>query len=537
MKHISAFIFSLVFSSILLSQNVTLNEVGQLNDILSEPSGIEVIYNPNNGHFEYWAHNDYENPEVIYNFRADDLMNMRRELNIPEPFIDWEDITTDEDNNLYLGDFGNWVSEDQLQILKIPNPNNYNGDPPSVEVIKFEYSFTQQNIVEDIEAMFHLDEFLYIFTKSVDANSSNPTRTYCFKIPDSPNPNGNPHVAQLISSFQVVLPTDADSTKVRVTAADISPDKKTMVLQSYSRIWVFSCFEGDDFFNGTIDTIPIQFRQYEGITFINNHEVMIIKEGNIEDPDFNPKVYHLDIHPWIDGDCLHCDKTINGGFENPNLAWSLFKFGEGEASLDVNNGIAEIDISNVSTNLWHINIRHKSLILEKGKAYQISYTAYAENDRPISVIANKADGSLGYFYAAQDITTIPTMYSHEFVMEEETDYNSFLSMNVGKEIAHKVFFDDISLTELECTNQIVSTKEELVEENLHIFPNPFIDQINIQSNGNFTYQIFDSLGKLLDSGNIDRAYIKTSQFQPGLYFLVLSNGDSQSKSSHKLIKL
>lgn len=539
MKHIATLTLSILTITSLLSQNIKLNEVGQLSDILSEPSGVEVIYNPNSGQFEYWAHNDYDNPETIYRFQLDDPMTIKRELVIPQTYIDWEDMTSDENGNLYLGDFGNWVGEDELQIVKIPNPSLYNGNPQSIELIPFVFEDLQKGIVEDIEAMFHLNESIYFFTKSVDVDSADPSRTYCFKMSDSPNPNGQPRVAELISSFQVVLPGDPDPAMFKVTAADISPDQKTMVLQSYSRLWVFSCFEGDDFFNKNIFNLPIDFRQYEGIVFVNNHEVVITKEGNVDNPNFNPKVFHIDLHPWINGNCLDCKKTINGAFDDPELGWSLFEHGEGEATLDMSNDMAEIDISNISTSLWHINLRHKNIMLEQGHTYRITYSAHAESDRPISVIVNKADGSVGYFYTAQDITSIPTTYTHEFVMEEETDFNSFFSLNVGRGVAHKVFFDDVSLVDVECESQLVNVQMPFENRDVQIFPNPTPNRINILSENsrNYSYHLLNNRGELLDEGKLESGFIEVSQYQDGIYILIVFDQNKEIISSHKVVKM
>jgi len=174
------------------------------------------------------------------------------------------------------------------------------------------------------------------------------------------------------------------------------------------------------------------------------------KEGNITNPGFNPKIYHIDLYPWIDGSCISCEKVINGDFSNANLAWSGFKFHPGDATFSFNGGLAEIEIHTLGTSLWHINIRHKSLILQNGKTYRIYYEAWAEDDRDISIIMSNAGGGLGFAYKRHGITTVPTEYVYEFTMNEATDYNSTLSFNVGRFFAHKVYFDNISLVELDC---------------------------------------------------------------------------------------
>lgn len=454
LRYLTLFFYVFGITTLLSQTVIPLTEIGELDDIISEPSGLGMIYNSSNGHFEYWAHNEYMYPEEIYSFRLNDLMTIRRTMDVNEAFTDWEDMALDDNNNIYLADFGNYVDQNELQFVKIPDPNTFAGSPPSVEIIKYEYPTIG---VQDSEAVIHLDGFLYVFTKTVSTNldpSLEQNRTYCFKIPDSPLPGGDPHSAVLHDSHQIIFPGDeppeGDQSHFKVTAADISPDKKKLVLMTYERIWVFSCFEGDDFFDGTVSSFEIPYWSYEGVSFINNHEIVISSEGKPDNPNYNPKVFHHDLYPWIDGSCVDCEKATNSNFNHANLAWSLFLHGNAAATLDMSNGNAVIDIQTIGTSQWHVNLRHKSLVLENGKTYRISYKAHAEDNRAISVIANKNDGTSGYFYHSQEITTTPTNYSHEFTMTETTDYNSYLSFNVGNYEAHEVYFDDLSIVEIDC---------------------------------------------------------------------------------------
>ena len=437
------------FCTIAFSQ-VSITEIGLMNDINSEPSGFGILYNATNGHFEYWTHNDKNNPDDIYCVHLDDPMNIIKTIDVGTGYEDWEDMANDDAGNLYMADFGDSVGANDLQVVKIPNPESYNGSPPFVDIIEYVYPF---NGVSDCEAIIHLDGHLYIFTKQINpANNPNLIEgyTYCFKIPDVPHPNGLSWVAELIGSFQTMMPGDNDPSEYRITGADISPDKKKLMLLGYHRMWIFSCFEDDDFFGGTVSHFETTLRQYEGVGFINNHEVVIVKEGALANPNYNPKIYHIDLSPYMDGSCIDCNKCVNGDFANSNLAWTKFEFGNGSANLNMSGGLAEFDIQTLGTSGWHINLRHKSIVIENNKTYKISYRAWAEDNRNISVIANNRSGSMGYAYFSQAITTTPTLYEHTFTMTDPDDYNCYLSFNVGTQFAHKVFFDDIKLEEMDC---------------------------------------------------------------------------------------
>jgi len=449
-KRFAVTLFGVLFMLPAFAQVIQLTDLGPMDDITSEPSGMCVLYNTSNGQFEYWVNNDYQYPDNIYSFQLDDIPDLKRTLTVNEFYIDWEDMAKDDNNNIYLGDFGNWVGPNDLQVVKIPDPNTYVGSPPSKDIIEFNFPTSG---IADNEAMIHFNGHLYIFSKSVNTNndpSLNPNFTYVYKIPDTPLAGGGVHTATFHDSKQVIFAGE-DITHFKITGADISPDKKKLVLLTYERIWVFSCFDGDDFFGGTTISFQIPFRQYEAVAFLNNHEVVIGKEGANDNPNYNPRAFYIDLYPWIDGSCIDCEKVINGDFDEPNLAWTKFTYGNGQANLNYTNGQAEIDIQTIGTSQWHINMRHKGLILDNGKTYKLRYTAYADDDRLISIIANKRDGSLGYYYKSQQITTVPTTYEHEFTMAEPTDFNSYLSFNVGNYIAHKVYFDNISLEEVSCS--------------------------------------------------------------------------------------
>lgn len=487
--YLTLFFYSLGMSTLIGQAVIPVPEIGQLNNIISEPSGLAMIYNRSNGNFEYWAHNEHLYPEEIYSFRLDNLSTITRTIDVNQAFTDWEDMAKDDNNNIYLGDFGNYVAQTDFQFVKIPDPNTFAGGPPSVDVIKYSYPTTG---VRDSEATIHSNGYLYVFSKTV-RNDLDPTlqenRTYCYKIPDSPKAGGARHLAVLHDSFQIIYPGDEPpagefNSHFKVTGADLSPDKKKLVLLTYQRIWVFSCFEGDDFFGGTVKSFEIPYTSYEGVTFINNHEIIISSEGKPTNPNYNPKVYHLDLFPWIDGSCTDCEKVTNGNFDDAGLAWSLFQAPNAAATLDMTNGTAVIDIQTIGTSLWQINLRHKSLVLKNGKTYRLNYKAHAENDRLISLIASNSAGNVVHTYHSQLITTTPTNYSYEFTMNNASDYNSYLTFNVGNYFAHKVYFDDISLVEVACVCPLVQNFSASIDNKVaHYETGSKITGENIIKNG------------------------------------------------------
>ncbi len=444
-----------------------------MDPIIQEPSGMAFIYNESNGQFEYWLHNDANNPDQIHALQLDNPLNVQRSVDINNPYIDWEDMAMDDDQNIYLGEFGNFVGANEYEVIKVEDPANYTGALPSKEIIPYEYPTPA---IKDNEAMIHLNGMLYIFTKRVQPNldpAVNDSITYVYKIPDAPLAGGLKHMATLHDQFQVLLPGDS-LNRSRICGADISPDKSKVVLITYDRIWILSCFEGDQFFNGTIVSKRLPYRQYEAVSFINNHEIILTKEGAQNNPANEPKIFYLNLYPYLDGACYDCNKVRNGNMSEDNFAWTLFKYANADGNLTFNNGVAEVDITSLGTNQWHLNLRHKSLIAINNKTYKIRYTAWADDSRDISVILNKRDGSESYFYASETLSTVPTVYEYEFTMSSASDFNAYLSFNVGNGLIHKVYFDDIEFLESSCD----------CPDNRYIFSKMSNTSKYIQSSGN-----------------------------------------------------
>jgi hypothetical protein len=65
--------------------------------------------------------------------------------------------------------------------------------------------------------------------------------------------------------------------------------------------------------------------------------------------------------------------------------------------------------------------------------------------------------------------------------------------------------------------------------NIIVFPNPVQNQLNIQTDLNYSeYQIVDLNGKILQSGLI-KSQLEVSMLRPGLYYLIVSSQDVQGK--------
>ena len=264
-KIISFFSFLLLLSCQNFGQ---LSFVADLPKSLNEVSGVEFVNNTN----DVWIINDSGNKSELY--RISKKGKIKKSINIKSKNKDWEDLTSDEKGNIYIGDFGNNGNyRKDLRILKI---NRNQLKKKSTKPAKIEFYFENQKdfppkkeeLFFDCEAFFYFQNHLYLFTKSRVYNKFG--KTFLYKIPAK---KGN-HKAELIGEFE-----NCKDSKCWITSADLSSDGKKVALLSQKNILIFSDFKDDKFLSGKVKTIELEHHsQKEGICFKNNNTLLITDE-------------------------------------------------------------------------------------------------------------------------------------------------------------------------------------------------------------------------------------------------------------------
>ena len=235
---------------------------------LNEVSGTEIIKDSN----LIWMINDGGNQPKLYGISYEG--KIINEIYVKAKNNDWEDLTSDNEGNIYIGDFGNNRSKRKdLVILKVAK-KYLNKKNAEVEKIEFrypnQYKFPPKKKARffDAESFFYLDNYLYIFTKSRVKKQYGKTSLY--RVPAKA---GN-YEAVFLGTFE-----NCKNLDCWITSADISPDKTKVVLLSQENILIFTDFKDDDFFSGKVRKIELEHRsQKEGITFKNNNTLIITDE-------------------------------------------------------------------------------------------------------------------------------------------------------------------------------------------------------------------------------------------------------------------
>jgi WD40 repeat protein len=238
---------------------------------LKEVSGI--AYFPSNELL--YTLEDSGNKNAIYAINANG--KLERTITISNAVnVDWEDITKDKNDNIYIGDFGNNDNERKdLCIYKV-NKNQLNQDVASAEY-KVSFSYPEQTefppkkkeMFYDVEGFFEHDGYFYLFTKNRSKGFDGTAFIYKIK-----NAQGT-QKATRIGEFK----TCSNYNHCVLTSATISPDGKKVVVLSHDKIVLFKDFKGDLFHKGTQTEISLEhFSQKEAVFFKDNNTLLIADE-------------------------------------------------------------------------------------------------------------------------------------------------------------------------------------------------------------------------------------------------------------------
>jgi hypothetical protein len=278
----------IVFTFGFLSCKSTSNsstKVFDLPDEIEESSGIEITKKSD----LIWTLQDSGNKSILYALNdTGEMVNKLAVLN--EKNTDWEDLTSDDQGNIYIGDFGNNKNKRQdLSIYKI-NAADLNLKEVNVSQ-KINFFYPEQKrfppkkkeLFYDVEAFFIYGNNFYLFTKNRSSHFDGTT--FLYRVP---NRNGN-FTAQKIGVFK----TGGDFETSAITSADMSPDGEKVVLLSATKIWLFTEYVGDDFLNGKVREIILDSNtQKEGVCFKTNDIIYISDEKSNKK---GGNVYELDL--------------------------------------------------------------------------------------------------------------------------------------------------------------------------------------------------------------------------------------------------
>lgn len=245
--------------------------VGKLPLSLKEVSGMVTLQNQNP-----WVLEDSGNKNRIYKIdkKGNKLKSITLEKSVNR---DWEALTKDTNDNLYIGDFGNNSNKRRdLTIYKIANPEETASKKMVTEKIYFSYPDQDKfppksnKFKFDAEGFICFKHHLYIFSK----NKAKPFdgKTTVYKIPNKPGS----YIAQKIGA--IFLGNNKHSI---VTDVALSPDRKTIAILTNNNIQILENFDLEKFTIGKKTILPIVIStQMESICFLNSNTLLLADEDN-----------------------------------------------------------------------------------------------------------------------------------------------------------------------------------------------------------------------------------------------------------------
>lgn len=247
---------------------------------LKEVSGIALSKDKNT----IWVIEDRGNKNAIYGINNKGEMLAKVPVENSEN-TDWEDIISDSQGNIYIGDFGNNDNNrTDLAILKTDLTSTAQTTTKVVQTTKFHYQGQTEfppkksNLLYDCEAFVEMDGSFYLFTKNRSKGFDGT-----FLVFQVPNKEGD-FEAKLIGTLKL----QGGYNDAAITSATINSTKDKIVLLTHKNVHVLTGFTANDFSSAKIQKISLNHNsQKEAIVFLDDKTLMIadekgkVEEGNV----------------------------------------------------------------------------------------------------------------------------------------------------------------------------------------------------------------------------------------------------------------
>jgi len=431
------------------SQTILIDEVTVLPNKILEASGLETGNEPNT----FWSHNDKNNPTEIYQFDSTGLLLKTIKINngLTPQQSDYEDLTKDDDNNLYIADTGdNKLDKFVYRIYKI---NTDSTELTEVPTIKFYYpNFESKNC----ESVFWWDGFVYFFVKTPLNLQGLITQSY--RIPDEPGE----YEAEFLENFN-----NPGSYPFPITGTDISPNGENLILMSKDEFYLLRCFTAPYFFSAsTVLKVPFErdyksnrIPQTEGIVFADNETIFIVDEQT--DPEEGPplefgNLYTYKLTDIYESNSLDCNNTYfdcglikNYTFSNADNGWANLNTNDISSDWLIENEKLNVNFFYGGTERANIKILQEELTLQKSNIYVLQFEAKADVERPIDVIIEDSLSGI-LFMDSVMLSTEAHLFSQSFNVEKDVEKAS-LHFNVGGPyVLSSVTLDNICMKPMQC---------------------------------------------------------------------------------------
>ena len=265
MKKVLFILCFVIFSISTFAQKI--HKIARLPEIITESSGL-IFYNDT----LLITHNDSGDKPILYFINLKGKLIHKVIVNNAKN-VDWEDITKDDQGNVYIADIGNNSNQRKdLRIYKIKSLNLLSSSSVNPEIIEISYKEqmdfppNDDGLNFDAEGLAYHNDSLWIITKC--RNIPFEGNAYVYKLPTKA---GKYHLKRKTYLF---IGKDG-FTKDAVTSLDIYNDK--FYVLTYNRILIYKLIDNTLEFENQYYLKP--YSQKESITVKNKNEIYLTDEA------------------------------------------------------------------------------------------------------------------------------------------------------------------------------------------------------------------------------------------------------------------
>lgn len=236
------------------------------------------------------------------------------------------------------------------------------------------------------------------------------------------------------------------------------------------------------------------------------------------------------------------DLVLNGTFSSGSDYWK-FNNWSGSGSGTVVDGEYSITVGSAGENDYDIQVVQPGILLEKDKAYRVTFDAYASAERALTVNVGMPEepwtGFLTNILSGEsevNLTMSKQTFCFDFVMEQPTYDNSRIEFSVGLNTP-TVFVDNVSLYEIEPTVVEPVHKKKIEKTKIHQKGSLLTIAFDFEGKNNVNINIYDLRGNLIRSAELkshsrsaQNYSISTIGISKGVYIVKVDNGSNVLKS-------
>jgi endoglucanase len=190
---------------------------------------------------------------------------------------------------------------------------------------------------------------------------------------------------------------------------------------------------------------------------------------------------------------IQTNTVYESNIGNASDVWNLGVQGTAKATAAFANGIAKVNITQPSTEDWHIQLIRNNIKLEKGKRYFVSFEVEANTLISTTQYMGKSGGDYASYSGYKGFSTDKNAkFSYTFTMNSSTDNAARIVFDLGKSSGNF----GVKNFKIEEEKVLILGNDPMI--NLLVFPNPSNEEIMFKGVSEIDIvQIYDLTGRMV----------------------------------------